>query len=229
MKKIKNYLFDKSKPFAKGMCKEKLFFIFVFGCVFGCIWEEALEMFTQYSATGTCTWVTRRGVIYGELSPVYGFGALGLAYFLGRKERPWYKNYVYGALIGGTFEYVASLIQEKFAGTISWDYSGFLLNINGRTTVPFMLFWGLMALMMVYIFFPILSRLIEKIPHNLGMIMFYVLLVFVSLDIVISFGAAFRQGLRHWGVKPVTPIGEIFDNVYNDERLAKIYNNSKFK
>lgn len=229
MRRVKEYLFKDKTTFAKGICKEKLFLIFVFGCIFGCIWEEALEMFTQYSANGTFTWVTRRGVIYGELSPVYGFGAVGLIFFLVRKERPWYKNYVYGALIGGSFEYIASLIQEKFAGTISWDYSGFLLNINGRTTVPFMLFWGLMALLMVYVFYPILSHFIEKIPYNLGMIIFYVLLMLVSVDIVISYGAACRQGLRHMGVNPITPVGEFFDNVYNDERLAKVYNNAKFK
>ena len=229
MKRVKNYLFSNKKTFAKGICKEKLFFIFVFGCIFGCVWEETLEFFTQYSTTGTFTWITRRGVIYGELSPVYGFGAVGLAYFLMRKERPWYKNFLYGTFIGGGFEYIASLVQEKFTGTISWDYSNLLLNINGRTTVPFMLVWGLLSLMMVYIFFPILSSLIEKLPYNLGTIIFYVLLILISIDILISFSAACRQGLRHIGIKPLTPIGEFLDNTYSDERMAQIFSNAVFK
>ncbi|MBR1416924.1 MAG: putative ABC transporter permease [Bacilli bacterium] len=229
MKKLKDYLFSNKKTFAKGICKEKLFFIFVFGCIFGCVYEEALEMFVQYTNTGTFQWVTRRGLIYGELSPVYGIGAVALVFLLARKERAWYKNYLYGSLIGGGFEYILSLVQEKFTGTVSWDYTGYLLNLNGRTTVPFMLFWGILSLMMVYIFYPILSNLIEKIPYNLGMIIYYVLLVLISIDIIISFSAAVRQAIRRLGVKPISPVGEFIDKIYTDERLARAYTNAIVK
>ena len=229
MKKLFNYFFASNKTFAKGLCKEKLFFVFLFGCVFGCIYEEALELFTQYATTGTMQWVTRRGLIYGELSPVYGGGAVLLTYFLMRKERAWYKNYLYGALIGGAFEYMASLLQEIFTGAISWDYSGYILNIGGRTTVPFMLFWGILALLFVYIFYPFLSMLIEKIPYNLGMIIFYVSFSLVLLDAIISIGAVARQTLRHMGHSAYTPIGQFFDHFYPDERIARAYTNAVFK
>ena len=72
--------------FAKGLCFQKLFFFFVIGCVFGCVWEETLEFLVQYSSTGTFHWVTRRGLIYFELSPVYGFGAAIIIYFLKRRD-----------------------------------------------------------------------------------------------------------------------------------------------
>ena len=223
MKRIKNYLFASKKTFAKGICKEKLFFIFLFGCVFGCVYEETLFALVDLTTKGSFEWVTKRGLIYGELSPVYGFAAVILVWLLMRKERAWYKNYLYGALIGGSFEYVASFIQEKFTGSVAWDYADHILNIGGRTTIPFMLFWGLLTLMMVYIIYPILSSLIEKIPYNLGMILFYVLLVLVSIDLFLSFGAAFRQALRRFGYRPFSPLGEFFDYFYPDERLARVY------
>ena len=229
MKKVINYLFASDKTFAKGLCLQKLFFVFLFGCVFGCIWEEGLEFFVQYTSTGTFHFITRRGLIYGELSPVYGGGALLLTYLLMRKERAWYKNFLYGALIGGSFEYVASFIQETLTGYVSWDYSQEFMNINGRTTIPFMLVWGLLALLFVYIFYPFLSSLIEKIPYNLGMIIFYVLFVLVAIDIFISVGAVARQVLRRYGYHTFTPLGDFFDHFYPDERIARVYNNAVLK
>lgn len=229
MKKIINYLFASDKTFAKGLCFQKLFFFFIIGCVFGCIWEETLEFFFQYSTTGTFHWITRRGLIYGELSPVYGFGAVIIIYLLKRRERTWYKNFLYGALIGGAFEYVASFLQEVLTGYVSWDYSQEFLNINGRTTLPFMLVWGLLTLLFVYIIYPILSSLIEKIPYNLGMIIFYALLIFVIIDIFLSVGAVARQVLRRYGYHPYTPLGDFFDYFYPDERIARVYNNAILK
>ena len=229
MKKIKNYLFASDKTFAKGLCLQKLFFVFLFGCFFGCIWEEALEFFMQYSTTGTFHFITRRGLIYGELSPVYGVGAVLLTYFLMRKERAWYRNFLYGALIGGSWEYAASLVQETFTNSVSWDYSQEFMNINGRTTIPFMLVWGLLTLLFIYILYPLLSSFIEKIPYNLGMILFYILFALVLLDILISLGVVVRQVLRRYGYRTYTPIGEFFDHFYPDERIAKVYNNAILK
>ena len=229
MKKAIDYLFEDKRTFAKGVCKEKLLFVFLFGCVFGCIYEELLYMFGQYQATGTLQWVTRRGLIYGELSPVYGFGFVIAVYFLMRKERAWYKNYFFGALIGGGFEYFSSFIQETFTSTVSWDYTGYLLNLNGRTTIPFMLVWGIMGLLIIYVFYPFISMLVEKIPYNLGMILYQVLLILVTIDLFISFGAAIRQMLRRYGYRAYSPFGKFFDKFDPDERLMRIYTNSTLK
>ena len=229
MKKCINYLFASKKTFAKGVCFQKLFFFFIIGCVFGCVWEETLEFFVQYSSTGTFHWITRRGLIYGELSPVYGFGAALIVYLLNRRERSWYKNYLYGALIGGGFEYFANFLQEILTGAVSWDYSHEFMNINGRTTIPFMLVWGLLALLFVYIIYLFISSLIEKIPYNLGMIIFYILFILVAVDMFISIGAVARQVLRRYGYHPLSPVGEFFDYFYPDERIAQVYNNAVLK
>jgi uncharacterized membrane protein len=226
IKKINNYFNADKKVFAKGICKEKLFFIFLFGCVFGCVYEEFLNGYFSHMYNGFWVFETRRGLIYGELSPIYGWGAAIIVYILCRHDRKWYLNLLYGALIGGTYEYFAGFLQEKFTGYISWDYSKEFLNINGRTTIPFMLVWGLLALVMIYVIYPFLSNLIEKIPYNLGNIMFKVLLILVSIDIVLSFGATIRQGLRNEGYQSITPVGAFYDRVYPDDRLAKSYPNA---
>ncbi len=229
MKKLINYFQADKRVFAKGLCKEKLFFIFVIGCVFGCIFEELLTIGFQYINNQPIVWVTRRGLIYGELSPVYGFGAVLMAYFLLRKEKRWYENFLYGGLIGGAFEYIASFLQERFTGAVSWNYSDKFLNIHGRTTVPYMLVWGLLALLLVYIVYPFLSKLIEKIPYNLGILLYRVLLVFIMFDLFVSFGAAIRYWFRQLGWHPFSPLGSFFDKFYPDEVMKRVYNNAVFK
>jgi uncharacterized membrane protein len=226
MKKIYNYLFSNKEVFAKGLCKEKIFFVFLFGCVFGCIYEESLNIIFSFINNGYAVWETRRGLIYGELSPIYGWGAALMTYILMIKNRKWYHNFILGSLIGGGFEYLISFLQETFTGSVSWNYSNEFLNINGRTTIPYMMVWGLLALLLIYIIYPFLSHLIELIPYNLGMILYKVLFIMVSIDMFISFGAVIRQYLRRLGYAPFTILGNIFDKYYPDSRLARVYTNA---
>ena len=65
----------------------------------------------------------------------------------------------------------------------------------------------------------------EKIPYNLGNLIYYILLVVITIDMFISFSACIRMGLRHEGYKPLTGYGEFLDKVYNDERMKKSYTN----
>lgn len=77
--------------------------------------------------------------------------------------------------------------------------------------------------------YPFVSTKIEKIPFNLGNIIYYILLVIVTIDMFISFSACIRMGLRHEGYKPITEYGEFLDRVYNDERMKKSYTNMVIK
>ena len=56
--------------------------------------------------------------------------------------------------------------------------------------------------------------------------MYKVLIILVSIDIVLSFGAAIRQGMRHEGYQPFTPVGSFYDKVYPDDRIARSYPNA---
>ena len=228
--RIKDYLFEKNdKVFAKGLSKEKLFFMFLFGCIFGCVWEELLTVVDSLVRNGTFLFETRRGVLYGELSPVYGYGCVVLLVILMHKKRSFFEYFAIGAFIGGVYEYFMSYLQEKLTGAVSWDYSTLMLNINGRTTIPFMLFWGLLSIVFVYIFYPFVSHIVERFPYNFGKLLYRVLVVLISLDLVITYAAVGRQTLRNAGYPPFTQIGRTLDKYYPNERIAKSFVNAKFK
>ncbi len=217
-----------NQKFAQGICFYKLFWIFLIGSIFGTYYEQILHLVSHYYQYHEFEWVLRRGVIYGPISPVYGAGAVLYTLLLMKKEHSDFGIFLKGALIGGGFEYGISFLQETFLGTVSWNYKGRFLNINGRTTIPYMMVWGLIALVFARILYPFLSRCIESFPVSFGVSFTKILIVLLCVDFFISWGALFRQQFRHKGYEPITFLGEFFDQHYDDEMLRKYYTNMQF-
>lgn len=213
------------KKFAEGLCFEKLFLIFVIGCILGAYYEETLNCIKVLIKTGNFTWVYRRGLLYGPFSPIYGAGLLLITNFFVKNYWTKFQTFIYIALFGGIFEYLICYLQETFIGTTSWNYSNQFLNINGRTTIPLMICWGFMGMIYIYYLFPKLSNLIEKIPYKFGMQFTRILFVIMILNMTITFTALGRQTLRGKNIKPYTFIGEIYDKIYTDEYLSNRFTN----
>ena len=214
---------ETKKRYAEGICFPKLFWLFFLGSIFGAYYEQILNLFIHYHYHHEFVWQLRRGVIYGPISPVYGMGAVLFTILLLRKPKSNFKTFLHGALIGGFFEYIISFLQETFLGTISWDYSQEFLNINGRTTIPFMIVWGLLALLFAKIVYPILSRIIEYFPDYFSRVFTRICVVLLLLDFTISWGALARQMFRLRGYEPISFVGKFFDRYYGDEVLKKYY------
>lgn len=211
--------------FAEGLCFKKLFFVFLIGSIVGSLYEEVLYLVQHYLGTGELVWSLRRGVIWGPFNVIYGFGAVIMVYLLLRKPYKKWQIFVYAALLGGVVEYVISFLQEFFTRTTSWDYSGMWLNIHGRTTIPFMLVWGVLGFVLVEYVYPAVSEVIERIPVRIGDVVYVVLVVFMAFDMLISWTAIIRQTLRHNHLPPYTPIGEFYDKVFTDEYLNHYFPN----
>lgn len=203
----------------------KLFWIFVIGSIFGAFYEEILTCIKTLIQTGQFEWVLRRGVIYGPFSPIYGAGAVLMTILLVRYKNNWMQTYCYGAILGGSFEYLISILQEIFIGTCSWNYSKQFLNIHGRTTIPIMMVWGLFVLLFVYVIYPWISKFLDAVPKQFYELMTKVCVVLMAFDLLISWTALFRQTLRRNNVPPLTPVGRLYDKVYSDEFLSKYFTN----
>ncbi len=219
----------KKQIFAEGYSFKKLFIIFVIGSIFGALYEQILNLVKVYFTTGSIVWELRRGVIYGPFSPIYGAGAVLMVLLLAKPNYSNLKTFIYGGLLGGAFEYIISFLQEVFTHTTSWDYSNHFLNINGRTTIPYMVVWGLFSFIFIKKIYPYLSKSIEKIPLKIGNYLFYIVLIFLSLDMAVSWTALIRSALRRNDIAPITPVGKFYDQVYPDHVLAKSFPNMNFK
>lgn len=211
------------KPFAAGLNFYKLFWVFFIGCFLGVIIEIGYCFVMEHH------YESRQGVIYGPFNPVYGFGAVVVTlvlYFLRNARDLWV--FIGGAIVGGAFEFLCSWYQETFLGTISWSYEGQIGSIlGGRTSLIYMLFWGILSIMWVKFIYPLMSKLIEKIPNKFGIIVTWILVAFMAFDMAVSGFAVYRMTMRHSGAAATNVVEEFFDNNYPDSYLYEIYPNMK--
>lgn len=211
------------KHFASGLNFYKLFWVFFIGCFLGVVIETIWCLITRGH------FESRTGLIYGPFNLVYGFGALlmtvSLIRLTGQRDL-WI--FLAGSLIGGVFEYICSYIQELLVGTVSWDYSDFPLNLNGRVNLLYCFFWGLLALLWVKDLYPLMSRWIEKIPNSCGKTLTWVLLAFMVVNVVMSLLVVSRATDRHAGIQPANRFEQYIDRHYPDEKMSRIFPNMEF-
>ena len=211
---------QQKKVFAKGYCFFKYFWFFVIGCIVGTYYEQILTLCKKG------VWVSRAGLLYGPLNPVYGFGAV-LCVLILHRVKDWKLLWTLGGLIGGGFEYILSWLQEIFIHSVSWDYSARFLNLNGRTTIPYMVFWGFLFMVVVKVIYPFCSKWIEKIPYTFGNVMTWICIVLMALNMGITCSALLRQSMRHKGIEARTTFAEWLDKMYPDEVIYDVFENMK--
>lgn len=194
------------------------FWLFLIGSLFGYVFEGVLE-FLKHGV-----WVSRPGLIYGPISQVYGIGCIAICAILYRIKKPIH-IFLISTIAGGTVEYIMSLMQEYIFGTISWDYSNYFLNINGRTSLFHALMWGLIALLFMQFLYPILIHICEKFQNKLGYTVTIILFILLSVDIFLSAAASIRQEERKHHIPPRNEFEQFIDQHYPDERMDSIYQN----
>ena len=114
-------------------------------------------------------------------------------------------NYVYGLRVG--HRHRAAPYRpgvEGRAGRRSWNSANEPLNIGGRTTVPFMLFWGLLCYLIVRFILPLVLWLVHLIDDTWHTRLATILLAWILIDAVGALPAFFLYGQRANGV--------VFDN-----------------
>lgn len=198
----------------------KIFWIFVIGSIFG-FFAEII-----YGAVYTRTIVFRQGLVYGPFIQVYGMGAVAY-YALTSKVQDPKKAFFSGMIMGGILEYICSFLQEIIFGTISWDYSDLFLNFNGRTSILYCFYWGIIAVVFLKVVYPLIKKLDKYITKKRVRIATIIFGIFMIADIVISCMAGVRQDERHKNIPPKNNVDIFLDNNYPDEFLDKVYNNKK--
>ncbi len=204
-----------------------LFWIFIIGSIFGAYFEEIRHIIWYFRHYGIFNFSPRRGLFWGPLSPVYGIGAVVLAICLKKKEKSWIRTFLKAFILGGIVEYSLSFIQEFFTGTISWNYSHKMLNIGGRTTIPYMIAWGFIGVIFIYLIYPLIVKIIDKIPKRILKRATSFVFIIITIDVVISWSAFARKICRENDIEPFTNIGRIYDKYFDDEYFREKFPNMR--
>lgn len=199
-----------------GFSKFLYSIIFIFGSFLGVVYEDILQIIR------TGFFKTHRGVIYGPFNPLYGFGIVLLVLFLSRFQK-WWQQLIYGGFAMCTFEYLTSWLCETFTGQKPWDYTHQFLNINGRTTVTFLIGWGLLGLCFMQLIYPYLIRISLKTYTKPFKIIVKVMMILLVIDMVISYSAIILCFIRESGIAPKTFIGRFFEKCYPASYLKKFF------
>jgi len=64
------------------------------------------------------------------------------------------------------FEYLTSYVYELIWGQILWDYSNNFMNFQGRICLGTSIMWGVLGILSVKVFGPLLHRLYTKIKNE---------------------------------------------------------------
>lgn len=208
---------------------KRYFWVFVIVSILGTYYEEILHAFIHLFRDGMFDWSRRRGLFWGPFSPVYGLGAIFLLFFLKKDRHKKWKLFIGASLLGGITEFVLSLLQEWLLGTRSWNYSGMFLNIDGRTTVPFMVGWGIAGVVLISWFYPKLDDFFKRIPQKIYKTGTILVMILVFLDIGITVSAIARMELRQKGILPYTFVGKLYDEYFTDEYIEEKYPNTEEK
>ena len=196
----------------------EILWVFIIFSIIGCLYETILCYFRQGIIE------SRQGLIYGAFSPVYGIGGVICYLFL-----PYFNRmsitFLVGTLLGGIVEYLCSYVQEMMFGTISWNYTKYFLNFNGRTSIMHMAFWGLLCVLFRYLLYPYLKKVLFYFKEHKYILLNRLVCFFLLFDIFISVSAAYRQYERSRNVPTNSFFGRFLDQHYNDEYMDRIYPN----
>jgi uncharacterized membrane protein len=136
-----------------------------------------LNWFLYFSATAFLGWIlestyrsirerrlVNSGFLTGPFVPIYGFGALAVAYFAWLLEQAHAGFYwIVVALTPTVIEYAASWILEKAFKLRLWDYRAEPFNLHGRVCLLFSGFWAVLTAAAVLYIEPFLLARIADI------------------------------------------------------------------
>lgn len=209
--------------FAKGMNLYKILMI----CYIGSFAGVVIEMIWCFLTRGYIE--SRAGLVYGPFNLLYGAGAvvMTLALYKFRNKGSWI-SFIGGFAVGSVVEYACSWGQELLFGSRSWDYSNMPFNINGRICFLYSLFWGALGVLWVKEIYPMMAKLILKLPDRFGKILTWALLAFFIFNAVVTLIATFRWSQRIDLIEPANAFWEFIDMRFPDERMQRIFANMVF-
>ena len=108
----------------------------------------------------------KRGFLLGPLCPIYGFGAVILIIATKKLYKKPFLKFLIATIAFSLFEFMVSFVLEMLFGLRWWDYSNDILNIQGRVSLIYSIFWGVIGLILLEKLHPFIQEKIQKITKG---------------------------------------------------------------
>lgn len=220
----------KNKINILGISIWKLFIYFIVYSIAGYIIETLFALATM--GVLEC----RQSFLYGPFLGVYGVGAVCIILFSQYFKKNNITLFLGGYIIGSVTEYLVSFATEVVLGTRWWDYSGKILNINGRICLLYSIFWGILTVLLVRKINPnidkICIKLKEKISNKILKIIIIIIMLFLAFDCLATVYAQEMFISRmvienNIEMDNIERYKTLYDKTYKNELINKLWDNKK--
>lgn len=199
------------------------FLLFIIYSFLGWVIETILCSFQEKK-------LVNRGFLIGPICPIYGFGAVFISMFLTIYKKDWVVVFCLATILAGILEYFTSWAMEKIFHARWWDYSNNKFNINGRICLETMVPFGILGLTIIYILNPFFTEALNKIPHNIVIIIGVILLITFLVDTVLSLNVVTKATrlVKNIGIKDNTneitaKVKELLRSTWRGKRIIDAF------
>lgn len=154
----------------------KLSTLFYFCSIVGYLYELILNFF--YSGK-----LFSHGILYGPWLPIYGLGALVISALHRFRKNP-FIIFFGSFFLTGTLEYLIGLVLLKVLHIRLWDYTGYLLNIDGLVCLLSAACFAVGGLLVTYLIYPFIEKICTLKNKRLIKIILSLLSVAFLTDII---------------------------------------------
>lgn len=124
-------------------------------------------------------------------TPIYGFGVL-IILFIHKyldKHINKYSNakkllilFLVSSIVLAIIEIISGYLIKFLFNKELWNYTNHLFNIGKYTSLEMALVWGIGSIIVIYLFKPLIDKVINIIPHYFT----YILITLFIMDIIVT-------------------------------------------
>ena len=160
----------------------------IYSCIFICfafsVFGWVFELLMQLTRTGTYVNLSH---LHGPWIPLYGICSIILMTMI-QKIVEWpVPTFLSIVTIYSTLEYILNWLMEYELDIILIDYSGYFMNLNGRTFLGGSVFFGLLGCVFLYYLAPKWDNAFKKLPKWLKIVICIAICAAFIFDFVFSF------------------------------------------
>lgn len=167
---------------------------------------QLVWLFFIYSFIGWCGEVcmavisrrkfVNRGFVNGPLCPIYGFAGVLFCLFLPELTGNIFFLFLGGFLISSILEYITGMLMEAIFHRRLWDYSAIPMNVGGYVCLRYSLVWGILSVLVMKLFNPLLCNLFGLLPYIVELIILWVLTVVLLIDFLATAATVLGMTVR---------------------------------
>ena len=199
-------------------------------------YETAWVIFI-YSFLGWCAEVVfaacrrgifvNRGFLNGPVCPIYGFGVALVLGLLEPVKSSFLLLFFGSMLLTTALEFIIGFIMESFFHDKWWDYSNNPFNIKGYVCLEFSIIWGLACVLVVDVIHPLVQKLIDAIPVNVGWWLIWIFAVIMAVDALITLIELLKLPKRFKAVEELEKMMTAVSDTVGEKVLYEGYDRMK--